>query len=148
MASPPRLRLELGIPCFREDSFLDHLLEARECVRQADTVLFANLGGREATLDHCHQRPAVMLLEDELGLELDARSVGPALSRVDNDATGAVDNPEDVVVAVELASRGPERDGPDAADAQIALGLDDPARVVGAVEGILAVLLGKSGEHC
>jgi hypothetical protein len=36
-----------------------------------------------------------------------------------------VDHPEDVLVAVELVAREPERHGPDAADAQIALGLDE-----------------------
>jgi hypothetical protein len=56
-----------------------------------------------------------------------------------------VDHPEDVLVAVELVARGPERHGPDAVDAQIALGLDDPTRF--AVEGLLAVLPGERREH-
>src|SRR4029453_11978100 len=131
----------------RRDSVLDRPLKARECVRQAGAVLFAKLGGREATLDHRHQRLAVALLKGELGLELEARSVGPRLGRVDDEATGPGDHAEDVVVPVELVTRAPERHGPDAAPATIALGLDDPARVVGAVEGLLAAGLGERVEH-
>ena len=55
------------------------------------------------------------------------RTVGPALGRVDEDATGPVDHSEDVFVVEELVARRPERHGPDPTDAKIALRLDDPA---------------------
>src|SRR5215204_3547244 len=70
-------------------------------------MLVAKLGGREATLDHRHQRLAVTLFEDELGLVLDARTVGPALGRVDDDATGPVDHSEEVFVVEDLSREGP-----------------------------------------
>src|SRR5215218_7324292 len=108
-------------------------------------MLVAQLGGREATLDHRHQRLAAAGLEDELDLELDDRSVRPAFGRVEDEATGPVDHPKDVVVAEALVARGPdERHSPEPADAQIALGLDTPARL--AVEGLLAVLPGERVE--
>jgi len=69
------------------------------------------------------------------------------VSVVDDEATGPVDHAEDVVVPVELITRVPERHGPDAAHAQIALGLDDPARVVSAVEGLLAAPVGERVEY-
>jgi hypothetical protein len=53
---------------------------------------------------------------------------GRFLGRVEEQAMRPADHPEDVLVAVELVARGPERHGPDAADAQLALGLDDPTR--------------------
>jgi hypothetical protein len=42
-------------------------------------MLVAKLGGREASLDHRHRRLAVARLEDVLDLELDDRSVRPAV---------------------------------------------------------------------
>jgi hypothetical protein len=65
----------LGLPASAA-RLLDRLLKARESVRHAGPMLVAKLGGREATLDHRHQRLAVTLFEDELGLVLDARTVG------------------------------------------------------------------------
>jgi hypothetical protein len=81
---------------------LYRLLKARQCVRHAGQMLLAQLGGRKATLDHRHQRLSVARLEDELDLEFDDRSARPTLGRVDDEVTGPVDHPEDVVVAAEL----------------------------------------------
>jgi hypothetical protein len=119
-------RPEEDLPASAE-RLLDRLLKAGKSARHAGPMLVAKLGRREATLDHRHQRLAVTAFEDELGLVLDARTVGPALGRVEEEATWPVDHPEEVV-AVELVARGPERHGPDPAHAKIALGLDDPAR--------------------
>src|SRR5215211_8737398 len=41
------------------DSFLDRLLKAHECVRQAGPILVAKLDARESSLDHCHEGLAV-----------------------------------------------------------------------------------------
>src|SRR4051794_25040262 len=43
----------------RGDYFLDRLLKARECVRQAGPMLVAKLGARESSLDHCQEGLAV-----------------------------------------------------------------------------------------
>jgi hypothetical protein len=91
-------------PLPRPRGLLDRLLQARECVRHAGPMFVAQLGCREATLDHRHQRLAAARLEDELDLELDDRSVRPALDRVDDEATGPLDHPEDVVVAEVLVA--------------------------------------------
>jgi hypothetical protein len=74
----------------------------------------------EATVNHRQQRFAVLRLEDELGLVRDDRSVRPALRRIEDEATGSVDHPKDVVVAVDLVACGSEGHGPDPADPQIA----------------------------
>jgi hypothetical protein len=58
-----------------------------------------------------------------------------------------IDDPEHVPVAVQLAARRAELDGPDPADAQIALGAHDPAGIVLSVEGLLSAGVGERGEH-
>jgi hypothetical protein len=109
-------------------------------------VLFAERGGREAALDHRHQRLAILLLEGELGLEREGRAVAPGLGRVEEQAMRPVDDPKAVLVSVELVARGPERHGPHPADAKVARGLNDPAEVIRPVEGLLAALPGERVE--
>src|SRR5918999_4870420 len=123
----------------------DGVLEARECGWHASPMLVSKLGGRQPTLDHRHQRPALARLEDELHLEREARAVWPGLDRVDDEAAGPVDDPKDVVVAKHLIARWPERHRPGPSHAKIALGLNEPAGL--AVEGLLAVRRSKGVEH-
>jgi hypothetical protein len=110
-------------------------------------MLVAELDGRESRVDHRHEGLAVLLLERELDLGVEARSVQAGLRRTQDEAPRAIDHLEDVPVAVELGSRRPEHHGPRAADAQIALRLHDPARIVLPVEGLLAAGFGEGVQH-
>ena len=59
---------------------------------------------------------------------LEARPVEPGLGRREQDPARPLDRLEHVPVVVELVGRRAERDRPDAADAQVAARVDDPAR--------------------
>jgi len=56
--------------------------------------------------------------------------VRPALGRGEHEPPRPVDHFEDVPVALQAVARGAERDAPDPADAQVAVGMEDPAWVV------------------
>jgi hypothetical protein len=76
---------------------------------------------------------------------------GPSTTRVSSSSTEAdparaIDLLEDVAMVVELARRRAEGDRPDAADAQVAARLDDPARRVLAVQRALARGAGEGVE--
>jgi hypothetical protein len=120
--------------------------EAVEGVREAHGVLVAQVLGREPGLDHRHQGAAVARLERELQRGLKARAVGPGLGRGDQDPARALDRLEHVAVVVETVRPRAEPDRPDAADAQVAARVDDPAGSVGPVELALARGVGERVE--
>jgi len=118
-----------------------------ERVRHTAAVLVAQLVGREAPLGHRHQRRPVSGVEHELGAEGEPRPIGAGLGRGQQQAAGALDRLEQVPVPVELPRRRAEGDLPGAADARLAARVDDPARLVPAVELALARRARKQVEH-
>ena len=74
-------------------------------------------------------------------------AVEAGLGRGQKQVAGTLDCLEDVPVVVELARRRAEGDLPGAADAQVAARVDDPARLVGAVELALARRAREQLEH-
>jgi hypothetical protein len=84
--------------------------------------------------------------ERELDRAGEGRAVEAGLGGLEEQAVGPVDDLEDVAVAVELGRGWAERDGPRATDPEVALGADDPAGIVLAVERDLACGLGEGAE--
>jgi hypothetical protein len=115
-----------------------------ERVGQPHEVLVAQRLRGEAGLDHGHQGHLAAGLERELEARHKSRPVEAGLGRGEAQPARAIDLLDHVAVVVELGRRRAERDRPDAADAQVAARIDDPARRVLAVE--LALALG-AGEH-
>jgi hypothetical protein len=80
-------------------------------------VLFTELDGGKALLDHGHERLSLPGVERELERRVEARAVESGLSRREDEASRAFDHLERVPVPVELEARGSEVDCPYASDA-------------------------------
>ena len=99
-------------------------------MREPAGVLVAQRLGREPGLDHRHQGAPVSRLERELQCWSRSSTRRAGSRSWPQDPARALDRLEHVPVAVELAGRRAEGDRPDAADAQVAARVDDPARRV------------------
>src|SRR5581483_9131372 len=102
----------LGRAVARSPAGHDGSLEARERVRDSALMLLAELGGGNPSLGHGHECLLAVGLECEFDPDAERGSVEAGLGAGECESMRAVDRFEDVAVAVELARRWPEIDGP------------------------------------
>src|SRR5438067_9531704 len=88
----------------------DAPLQACEGVGNSAPVLLAELGSRDSSLGHGHQRLRVPRFECELGLESERRAVQSRLSRRGQETSRAVNHLEHVVMPIKLVGRWSEVD--------------------------------------